>query len=441
MSPHQRSWPDSFPLWPAVACLVAVIATFATWRTAPRNAPQPQPHAEADESPATLIRRYALSPDGRMLAGIAHDHVVLWRLIGLDSRVRETSDRAEGRARILTTSATTLDWHNRLPRNVAWCPDGGSLVVGYVSGDMVLWNRKDGNIVPCLLGRQADTVHCCAFSPDGRLAASADQTGLVYLWDVGARRLLRSFQMHDNGVCSIEFSVDGGRLLSGGADGLLRLWDAAGGTVLREFQGHTDMVMSIAFSPDGDRAVSGGHDGTVRLWDIREGEELWCRQPDGFSVLVVAWSPDGANVACGGIGKDVLVYDVETRRLVGVFSEHRRAVHNVAFLPDGKTVFSSDFAGPARLWTIDANFPPLTARAATRSSSSIRGGTPSDQANPALNRETADPVSASRKKTINWLPVRRIGGSPYSHLSFPFRDDLTMMGEARPAAAARPAPT
>lgn len=74
---------------------------------------------------------------------------------------------------------------------------------------------------------------------------------------------------------SVAFSPNGQILASGGPGSIISLWDLRARKELRTFSGQCfDVVSSVAFSPDGKTLASGYESGTVRLWDIASGREL-----------------------------------------------------------------------------------------------------------------------------------------------------------------------
>ena len=72
---------------------------------------------------------------------------------------------------------------------------------------------------------------------------------------------------HRLGVNGVAFSPDGKLLASADSDGTVELWDPATGLAVRAIQvDTTGSVNGVAFSPDGLLA-SADNDGTVRLLD------------------------------------------------------------------------------------------------------------------------------------------------------------------------------
>ena len=66
--------------------------------------------------------------------------------------------------------------------------------------------------------------------------------------------------------------LSAGRILATTSeDNTVRLWDVAARKELRTLRGHTDAVYGASWSPDGASLLSAGSDGNIVLWDPHAG--------------------------------------------------------------------------------------------------------------------------------------------------------------------------
>jgi WD40 repeat protein len=194
------------------------------------------------------------------------------------------------------------------------------------------------------------TIVGLAYSPDGRMLASASLDQAVKLWDVTSGRVRATFRGHVDRGLTVAFAPDGKLLATvgdnperdrpgGGPERSrigIQLWDIETGRLTRTIGHPSGTIRSIVFSPDGARLAAIDDDAKVRIWDVITGAlQTLSGLPDRAWKATLTRDLATLAVATGGMDQSVIVMETATRSVLATLTGPRSVVLSLAFSPDG----------------------------------------------------------------------------------------------------------
>jgi WD40 repeat protein/Leucine-rich repeat (LRR) protein len=175
-------------------------------------------------------------------------------------------------------------------------------------------------------------LNCAAFSPDGRVLASAGSHRSVLLWDTATGEEITAIQGLETSVDSMAFSSDG-NLLALASKNSIGLWDTRKQTLIRSFTTPNELAGRLAFSGDGTKLVFGGLKMLVR--DVTTGRLVKTLQegPPGSDFVLL---PDGKTIAVATQQTVVQFRDIVSGQAARPPLKFEREVSTLTATPDAK---------------------------------------------------------------------------------------------------------
>ncbi|HYV34721.1 MAG TPA: sigma-70 family RNA polymerase sigma factor [Gemmataceae bacterium] len=270
-------------------------------------------------------RFVTFSNDGKFLLTVGYSEVRIWET--------ESGKRLNSKA-----------WDNTSWESTALSPNGKILALSESSGLVRLWDWAAAKEIK-QMPRRASNVSQLAFSADGKTLACVADCGAIQFWDTATTEPKWLMAGHQERLTSALFTPDGRTVITSGWDGTIRFWDAATAAETKQWaidlshgKGKSSRLTSLGsltLSPNG-KLLAGLRDYEASCWDVASGKELW-RIPH---ISSLAFAPDNKLVACGELGGNIGIYDSASGKKTQTLHGHQSQIVSLVFTPDSKSLIS-----------------------------------------------------------------------------------------------------
>ncbi|MCI0703749.1 MAG: hypothetical protein L0241_22045 [Planctomycetia bacterium] len=299
-----------------------------------------------------------LSTDGKRAVNVQYDRVVVWD-IGSSKEIAKIQRRT---------------YSNEYSASLS--QDGKTIAIGGVGDRMkkvpvtvVVWDVEAKKELKSITVPQNESANV-VISGDGKTLATwgyhsnpdakapleqdTDLNRIVHFWDATTGKQLGKTRVSGYSPSSVAFNPNGSIAAVASGDGSVSLIEPATGTEKHLLLGRTRMGRMVTFSPDGSIVVATGEDGAVQRWRVSDGTRLSTTEPPApsiYSTRVRVLDNDRA-IAWGMRGVATLVWEVPSGKLISTAGGHTGGVRAVAVTSDNKHVITSSDDGTTVRWEL-----------------------------------------------------------------------------------------
>ena len=306
----------------------------------------------------TPVLSVCFSPDGKTIASGSAG----WT--GIDGQIGVVNLWDVEKGTLQKTLRASTPFSGDSVNSVRFSPDGKTIASGrgrwydfdneeWQGGPVELWDVESGKLIKTLY-TYTSSVNSMSFNDDGLLAVGCGD-GIVYLWNVKTRELIKRLEGHWYDAITSVIFIDENRLLAASSDGTVRLWDVETEKHIA-FTGHRTTVTSVSFNDKNYNFATSSEDGTIGFW---YGIIINAPRPKAFitahnsSVNSVAFSKNNCLIASGCRNGSLCLWDTESNTQIINLIGHTDYVTSVTFSPDNRFLASGGGDGTLRLWNIE----------------------------------------------------------------------------------------
>ncbi len=229
--------------------------------------------------------------------------------------------------------------------HIAYSPDGITLAYGGVANAYYavgLMNTETGEHGRVFRGHK-DSISLVAFSPDGKILASGDESGIIHILNAATGESLKELTWKED-IRTLEFLPDEQTLVGTHYHGTeICFWDISTGDVIKTFAGY-----AIAFSPDWEKFIIKKKNGITQFWNMDSNEPF-----KTIAGSLIVNSPDWEKFVIKERNGSIQFWNIDSNEPFKTITTEVET-HFLAYSPDGRTIAGIDSDGELlSFWDVD----------------------------------------------------------------------------------------
>ena len=245
--------------------------------------------------------------------------------------------------RLLWNHATTpfQDVHDS--KQAVWwmqpSPDGKQLAVTGSKGQLQFLAIDRAFVADRTLDAGSTEIGSVAFSDDMQLIATADDDGLVRIWNQQTLELRHTIKaIPGKRAFGVVFLPHSHQILTSGESTSFSVWNADTAVQTQEIgTSFSRVIESMTLSPDLSRLLMAGSGGRIVQYKLDDFSIVCERDVSNRTVTMARYSHDGTRIVCVGMDNTVHVLDADTEHELLSY-ENLDSIHTVLMTPDDHVV-------------------------------------------------------------------------------------------------------
>ncbi len=251
----------------------------------------------------------------------------------------------------LENEVRELKKHPGIISALAITPDDDQIITGTKSSGLYVWDFNTLKNVISFQGHQGE-ITCIKVTFDYKLITSC-QDCTIKIWNLKAKNLIRSLEMNEKPVWSIEITPDNKKIISGSEDKTLRIWDINSGKQIGIANNYTEPITSMTIEYKNNTVITNGNNNfKLKIVDIKKIRTIKILSDYEEGLNAITLSPDQKFLVTGSVNHRIRIWDMHTWRSYPEVKGHVDEILALKFTSDGKRLISCGNDNSARVWDV-----------------------------------------------------------------------------------------